>query len=453
MRACGSRCADVQVDKGHCGSCGNACEAYQYCEGGKCLPQYAGTKLFPMAMGTGRNIFDIAAVSSASSADDLFLLFASNGIRLSEPNATTLVNFDAGATVLARFDPEGVLIWARDLKSVFSAERVASRFALAKNSDVFVKFQWETAPSGPVAGTTVHSVARLSGNDAHPIWKSDLDPVCNNVVSIVHRPKPNDVVVVTELDFGNVCQVVDLGSSAQSYFRATVFSLGAAVGADEHTFWSWGAHGGTFQTNPWSTATWTVTSNPTSGGGYDAFIVGARDDGSTIGPWFSEGDYQPGFKIITEPSGDLIVAVDAWGYTTFNGGQLLAKGRGGVLVRLRHADGKVLWRTELPFGVAQLINLPGGRVGLLEEQPLGTADVPIRFHLYSVSDGVLSASVVAGGANPVSTNLDGTSVGVAAGGSDLFIVGTVGSPADFDPGKGEESLGNTPGLFISRYKF
>jgi hypothetical protein len=92
-------------------------------------------------------------------------------------------------------------------------------------------------------------------------------------------------------------------------------------------------------------------------------------------------------------------------------------------------------------------------VGLLEETSLGTSDVPIRFHLYSVGDGAHSASIVAGGARSASSSLDGTSVVVAAGAKNLFIVGTVGSPADFDPGQGAESFGETPGLFISRYKF
>jgi hypothetical protein len=153
---------------------------------------------------------------------------------------------------------------------------------------------------------------------------------------------------------------------------------------------------------------------------------------------------------------NFIVAVEAYGYTMFNGGQLIANSASSVLIRIQQTNGKILWRTVLPVSVAQITIVPNNRVAILEKRAdFGAGAGPYGIYLYSTIDGRSLSTLSTGLANPVPTSVEGNGgpVMMAAGTSDLLVIGAVVGAADFNPGAATDMKGSTPGVFISRYTF
>jgi hypothetical protein len=399
-----------------------------------------------------------ARVAKNSSQGDLFLLFEGKNTVLSDPTSTfqTIVNGPG----LARFSAQGDLIWGRNVVSLLSANNVSRTFALTSNLDIGVKYRRSYQPSGPVGPITYHSFARIGGNDPTVVWKVDSDSTTTAQIeyaqTIAYRQSKNDFIVVGSDEWGVAWQVE--GNSTEQSIKdlGAIYARGTTVGVDGSTLWTWGAHDGTMKLNPWSTQTWEGNSNPAMGGGYDAFIVGSKDNGTTVGPWFTEGDFGPTMLFAIEETGDLIVVVEAYGYTMFNGGQLIASSASSVLIRVRQTDGKILWRTVLPVPAAQIATIPGDRVAILEKRAdFGAGAGPYGIYLYSTVDGRSLSTLSTGLANPVPTSVEGNGgpVMMAAGTSDLFVIGAVVGAADFNPGSATDMKGSTPGVFISRYTF
>jgi hypothetical protein len=387
---------------------------------------------------------------------DLFLLFPSNSTTLSDVAATIRVNVDG--TALARFSAQGSLIWARNAVSLLSADSIAPTFAITDNTDVALKYSWTYQSGGPVGSVTKHSIARIGAYNGNLIWKSDIDATCQYPRDIEFRSMKNDFIIVENDEFGASWQVADNNSSPVATYLDVTYSLGAAVGSDGSTLWSWGAYAGALKLNPWSAKTWSMTSNP-QGGGYDVFIIGSKDDGTTIGPWFTEGDHGPYMQFVVDENGDLLIATETSGYTNFNGGQLLASVAGSVLFKVSQSDGKIIWRKELPAATGQIVLAPGNRIAVLEQgkTPGNVAPSTYVIDIYSRSNGEKLSSISAGLVNPVygplNNNYNGDSVVIAAGISDLFVFGGTVSAADFNPGTAVDTQGATPGVFISRYSF
>lgn len=147
-KRCNDSCVDTSTDKANCGDCGHACEGYQFCEGGRCLPTYVSTKLLaatePTVIG--------AAVARDKNVGDLIVEFSTGtvAVTLSPPGAERTSTVAPNRTALARYTPEGILTWGRDLANIVEGYQYASySFLLASNGDLILPYGRYIPGSGP----------------------------------------------------------------------------------------------------------------------------------------------------------------------------------------------------------------------------------------------------------------------------------------------------------------
>lgn len=442
-KLCGSGCVDVSTDKAHCGNCDNACEGYQFCEESRCLPTYVSTRLLaatdPTMIG--------AAVAKDKSKGDLILEFSTGttAVTLSPPGAERISTVEPYRTALARYTPEGTLTWGRDLANVVEGYKYANYpFLLASTGDLILPYGRDIPGTGPNPGYTVDEVARIGGYTPTLVWTSRL---LTHGSILVERPKMNDYLSMgAEPDrlgvHSSVSRIQDNGSSATATKLGGWYGFGAATDPVDSTLWTWNGYSGTNELNPWSAQTWLVLSR-------NLVLIGSRDDGSSIGPWSTEGDAGLStFSAVIESGGDLIGVAKTNGYVTFNGGQELSSAASVVLARIRPSTGQVVWRRELPNPARSLAIAPGNRILVLDILAWDTtAQVSCKISIYSASDGQQLSSLSAGACNLANAPL------MVSGVSELFLVGQVGAAIDFDPGPAADHQGTTPGVYISRFSF
>ena len=467
---CSSSCTNLQTDKSNCGACGTSCQSYQFCAGGACLPQYVSTKVLPtQSLASGSSVqIQSAAVETNKTQGDLLvqLSLADSTVTMSAPTDTSITQVSTStpsggsgytAIGLARYTANGTLAWGRDLLGVLGAtsqrgvdSTTVSPFVLNSTGDVMVAYYWQDPPpTGPARQTSQMYLGRVNSDNANLMWAAVYSASALDVTTIVPRSAKSDYVTFGVN--GEVWQVVENTSSESA--TATRLGVdnfsGALPDVNGATTWLYGfGYAGTFALNPWSTQTWNITSNPN--GGADAFIIGVKDDGTSVGPWMSEGDWGPQYRVAMDTAGDLLVAASSSGYTTFNGGQdFITKSTGGnVLVKIDHTNGQIIWRTELTTFPTMLTAVAGNRVVTMQQQldsstlaPIATA--PYQLDIYSTTDGTHLSSLSAGMMAQT----------IAAGTKDLFVLGTVSAASDFDPGTGVDSQGSAAGVYISRYSF
>jgi hypothetical protein len=322
------------------------------------------------------------------------------------------------------------------------------------NGDFAVGYPKYDPPTGPVAGTYALRVARIGGHTGNLVWEAKFPWSASSVSNLgldVLVPLSADQKIVsftTALNFtlgGSVCQTTDLGSSGVVTCPVTQnYMMGAAAGADGATLWSWGAYDDTVAAalNPWSSQTWQLTANNGQFVGGDGYLFGARDDGSTTGPWFTEGDYGVAMTLLVDSGGDLVVTAGSDGLVTFNGGQAFLPGSGLVLAKIDKMNGHILWATPLSVSPNELVVAPGDRIVTISQ---AGSDAPYVLTIYSGADGSILSSF--SGAGLVA---NGT---VACGNTEMYLAGAVTSPIDFNPGVATDTLGATPGMFVSRFSF
>jgi hypothetical protein len=165
---CGNACIDFATSKENCGSCGDPCEAYQFCSGGKCLPRYVSTRVQPVTSGGDAGEVAAAAVFTDGSQDDL-LLQLHGDLVLSAPGAS--MTNELHGSGFARYTPEGTLVWGRAEPALFGDQaRPASAPVILANGDFAVGYLQYDPPSGPVAGTYALRVARVGGHTGNLVW-------------------------------------------------------------------------------------------------------------------------------------------------------------------------------------------------------------------------------------------------------------------------------------------
>ena len=477
---CSGVCTNLQSDKANCGTCGTPCQSYQFCAGGSCLPHYVSTKILPTTSLASDSSVQIqsAAVETNKAEGDLLIqmLLTDASVLMSGPSDTTITQVSANtqtgytgyyASGLVRYTAGGTLVWGRDLLGVLgstSSRSVyapwVSPFVLNSTGDVMLAYDWEDPPpTGPVQQTSQMYLGRINSNNANLIWAAVYSTSATQVTTVVPRSAKNDYVTFGPApdEFhgfnGDVWQVVEntTSGSAAATRLGIDYSNGALPDVNGSTIWLYGfGYAGTFALNPWSAQTWNITGNPSQIGGTDAFIIGVKDDGTSIGPWMSEGDWGPQYRVAMDSAGDLLVAASSGGYTTFNGGQdFITSSSGGVaLVKINHTNGQIVWRTDISALPVQIIAAPGNRVVTMTQQLDSTTlaaipTSPYQLNVYSNTDGTLLSSVSAGMMAQY----------MAAGTTDLFVLGNVSAASDFDPGTGTDSQGTTAGVYISRFSF
>ncbi len=464
---CNGTCVNLQTDKNNCNICGVACESYQFCATGVCLPHYVSTKILPtaaLATDASQTIVSAAVETNKAQGDLLVhVLLTDSSVTFSSPTDTYTTSVSAGtpsassgyyAVGLARYTATGTLVWGRNLANVVSMSPGAmdpvgvTPMVLSSTGDIVLGY-WSSA--GPF------QLSRINANNASVTWSATYSssdsartvvPRFANNDYITFGPSPNSFTS----PYGAVCNVKDQAVSATESHISTVYSVGAAQGGDGATVWMWGGgawcYGGVFALNPWSAQTWPITGNPGQGQCDDAYIVGAQDSGATIGPWMSEGDWGPMYRVAVDAVGDLLIAASSGGYTTFNGGQDFLPSAGQVLVKVDHTTGNIVWRTPLTGLPTMITAAPGNRIVAMTQQvdansgaPIPTA--PFQLSIYAGSNGTLLSSF--------STGMMAQTV--ATGTTDMFVIGVASSAADFNPGNATDSQGNPAGVFVSRYSF
>jgi hypothetical protein len=457
---CSGKCVTTSTDKANCGACGTACESYQFCATSKCLPTYQSTRVQPLTSGSSGVTVVGGGVAKDKAQGDLVLQL-DGGVTLSAPGATFTSSIDGLGFV--RYTASGNLVWFRQSNQLFAGDSnshadATTPMALADDGDVVLSYSQYVPSGGPVAGRTDYLLARVgaySGDVLRSgVFVRGAGTNGGRLTKIVPRPGKSDFIAYLQAYTfqvgGPVYRIADSGSALTSSDLLTSnFIFEGTVGADGQTFWYWGGFDGVTEPvplNPWSTQTWKWAGNPFQFSGGDVYIVGAKDDGTTIGPWFSEGDYGALMHMVVDSAGELIVVASSSGYVTFNGGQeFFPDSAGGlILAKISHTDGKILWRTALAKASLpdRLVLLPGDRVVTTD---VVNSDGSYTLGIYSGTNGSLLSRI------PVSAKQ--TVQLMAAGKSDLFLVGSVSSSVDFNPGTAADNQGSTPGMFITRYSF
>lgn len=457
--ACGNACIDYSTSKDNCGGCGNACETYQFCSGGKCLPHYVSTRVQQVTSGGNPASVAAAAVFTDGPQDDL-LLQLSGDLVLSAPGAVMTATLSGEG--FARYTPDGSLVWSRSIDQLLggdsSTNLVSTSPVILENGDWAILYYKYDPPPGPVAGTYSMRTGRIGGHTGNLVWEAKFPWSSSNTsfgANVVVPLSATQEIISFAIAYpftigGTFCATSDLGTSGAVACPVTQnYMMGAVSGTDGATLWSWGAYdnGGTAALNPWSTQDWQLTVNPFQFSGGDGYLFGSRDDGTTSGPWFTEGDYGVTMKLIVDSAGDLIVAATSSGFVSFNGGQDFLPNGGVVLAKINRLNGHILWKTTISDSVdaylpEQLVLAPGDRIVTVGRE---SSDAPYVLSIYSGADGsFLSGFSVASVTD---------SVAIAAGKTEMYLTGSVSTPADFNPGEATDMLGATPGLFVSRFSF
>jgi hypothetical protein len=326
---------------------------------------------------------------------------------------------------------------------------VVSAIALTSTDDVMVGgVDAVTNASGTLINSNV--LLRLdSANFLTRKWGATY-PVGASAVQIFPRTPRGDYITVGFVpdEFhgitGQVVQVLENATTATTLGQ--YIDQAAALGSDKTTLWMSGGVAG--QTgligptllNPWST----TTTNLLAG---QSFIIGARDNGTSVGPWFTtNAAARPAslFKILVDASGDLIVLAVGGGRgdtgaVSLNGREILSLQDGASVFKVAAATGTVVWKTGLTAAAFPLLAIaPDGATVAVSSQ---TSTYGLT--MYSGADGTIPASFTG----------SGLAQAVVSGGNSLYVVGVVTGSADFNPGSRSDIQGNLPGVFVTRFSY
>lgn len=440
-------------------ACAAACESFQFCAGQTCLPSYASTRVIPATDQTNGSGQINSAVVLSNKAQGNIIVQLSGDLVLSDANAGVLATLTGVG--YASYTPEGNLAWYRSQTNLLKAVGRESALALLAPADFAVSYVKYDPPTGPVAGTYSFRTSRINGITGNLTWEAKY-PTTTNFGStgsryvILPRMAQGNLLTFQPLYPGTTpgtndfCTVTDNGTSGSVTCSGANYSFDGVSGTDGSTAWTWGApgsptEGGSYKLNPFASTAWPFAGNPYQQGGFggeDAFIVGIRGASTTIGPWMTEGDYGPGLLLAALPDGDLAVAASGNGYMTFNGDQSLLSKVGGVLFRLDTKTGQIVWRKPLSQTPDAVIAAPGGRIAVLN--PQSGSNNP-RVDLFDAATGSALSTL------PLPYALAHSVL--AAGQTDLFVLGDFTSAFDFNPGPGTDKPSATRGVYISRYSF
>lgn len=435
--------------------CASACASYQFCSSNKCLPTYASTRVLPTTdQMSGYGQINSAVVLTNKAQGDIIVQFSgsSSELQLSDPGASMLT-YLAGSGY-ARYTADGKLTWSRTIESLTGSTNVdrESAIALVPPTDFGVSYVKYEPPTGPTTGKYFYRVARINGNTGNLTWEAKY-PNTTNVSSrtlfLVPRPAQGDFITLypvlsRESGGGEACSVTDNGTAGSVTCSGSSYAIAAVPSADGTTAWIWGAPGatGSLPLNPLTMEKWAFTANPFQAGGEDAFILGVRGASTSVGAWMTEGDYGPRLALASLPGGDLAVTAEGNGFMNFNGGQSLLAQSGSVLFRIATATGQILWRTPLAQAPTSLIAAPGGRIAVLYR---AASSDPSSVQVFDSTSGALLSTL------PLPPSI--SQQVLAAGQTDLFVIGDYSSAFDFDPGSGTDKPSSTRGVYISRYTF
>ncbi len=407
------------------------------------------TKLLSLepAVGADQVFYALPAAIVASNGD----LFLQARIQGRITYSTTALGGSLGSTAeftdydVARMSASGVLQWARDMAFILGDRAnslYTSSISLASNDDVLVAYTRTDPPPPPPGTPTAQTrLGRIDGGNPTLLWEASYGNLAL-AGKVIARSARGDFLTVgfAPNQFQGCCdKVVQVSAGgATATILGDYYAYGALPGRDGSTVWMFGAYAGTLRLNPWSSMTWNVPANPNQLGLYDAFIIGAKDDGTNFGPWVTQGDIGPTLAgLVLAADGNPIISLGGSAPTRINGQDLL-QGEGRVLAKLNAATGALMWKTDTTDASGMLVATGDGSIALVSGSPSSVV------RLYASGDGVARASF----------QMPGTVHHVVAGSSDLFVVGVIQGSTDFNPGTAVDTQGTTaPAICISRFSF
>jgi hypothetical protein len=448
---CGTVCVDKNSDKQNCGGCGTMCETYQYCRSAKCSPTYEWTRVLPVNPLDASYGVHGAAVTST---DDIIVQVDLNGgsapttLTFSNPQETnTQVTTTNQTVAIGRVSSTNHLTYGQDLAYSFLGQSSGiqplsvSPLVVTANDDVVVGgVDAVTTATGTVVNSNV--LIRLdSANSLNRDWAAAYSNGAN-ALSIFPRPSRADYITLGQPpdEFhgvtGQVARVLEAATTATNI--APYLANAAALGADKTTLWFIGTGNGPTALNPWSP---TMTNLSTSA---QSYIIGAKDDGSSFGPWLTSGAPANLFKIAVDPNSDLIVVAGqggrgTTGAVTLNGQEILGAQDVVTIFKVRAANGSVVWKVPVPSSAFVPVTVGPDGAAIFVSPAAST----YALTMFADADGTIPASFTG----------SGTAQLVASGSKSLYILGAVRGSADFNPGSKSDIQGNLPGIFITRFSY
>ena len=456
---CGSACVDKTSDKQNCGACGIACEGYQYCRSAKCTPTYEWTRVLPVTPLDAISAIHGAAVTSAGDVVVQIELDAG-----SQPATVTFSNaLETSSQVttmyqtvaLGRLSSDNHLLYGQDLAYSFMGQtsgiqpNSVSPLVVTANDDVVVGgVDAVTNASGTIVTSNV--LVRLdSANSLNRKWAATYATgVSAN--RIFPRPTRGDYITVggSPDEFhginGQVASVLEAATTATTI--TPYLDNAAALGADQTTLWLVGGNygqaglSGPTQLNPWSA----TTTNLTNG---QSFIIGAKDDGSSFGPWLTtNAGTRPAnlSRVVVDPNGDLIVVAvgaggGASGAVTLNSKEIIGAQDSVTIFKVTAATGTVAWKVPVPSSAFVPVAVAPDGAAIIVSPSTSTYSLS----MFADADGTIPASFTG----------SGQAQAVASGPNSLYILGVVTGSADFNPGSKTDIQGNLPGIFVTRFSY
>jgi hypothetical protein len=456
---CGAACVDKNSDKQNCGGCGTTCESYQYCRSAKCSPTYEWTRVLPVSPLDA--IYQVHGAAVTSTDDiivqvDLSAGSSSTTLTFSNPQETNAQVTTMYQTVaLGRVSSTNHLTYGQDLAYSFLGQSSGiqttsvSPLVVTANDDIVVGgVDAVTNASGTVVASNV--LVRLdSANSLNRKWAASYSNGATPNLILPRPPRGDYVTVGPSPDefhgiTGQVSRVLEAATTATNI--SSYLANAAALGADKTTLWLIGGNygqaglSGPVALNPWSP----TTTNLTNG---QSFIIGAKDDGSSFGPWLTTNSgTRPAnlSRIVADPNGDLIVVAvgaggGATGAITLNSHEIIGAQEAVTIFKVTAANGGVAWKVPVPFSAFVPIALAPDGAAIIVSPATST----YALTMFADADGTVPASFTGSGGAQV----------VASGPKSLYILGVVTGSADFNPGSKSDIQGNLPGIFITRFSY
>ena len=456
---CGTACVDKNSDKQNCGGCGTACEGYQYCRSAKCTPTYEWTRVLPVAPLDATSQIHGAAVTSAGDIIVQIDLLAGSQpatVTFSNPQETNAQTTTMYQTVaLGRVSSTNHLLYGQDLAYSFMGQSSGiqttsvSPLAVTANDDVVVGgVDAVTNASGTIVTSNV--LVRLdSANSLNRKWAATYASGVSANRIFPRSPRGDYITVGGSPDEfhginGQVARVLEAATTATTI--TPYLDNAAALGADQTTLWLIGGNygqsglGGPTQLNPWSP----TTTNLTNG---QSFIIGAKDDGSSFGPWLTtNAGTRPAnlSRIVVDPNGDLIVvAVGAGGgdsgAVSLSGAEIIGAQDSVTIFKVTATTGTVAWKVPVPSSAFVPVAVAPDGASIIVSPSTSTYSLT----MFADADGTIPASFTG----------SGQAQAIASGSKSLYILGVVTGSADFNPGSKTDVQGNLPGIFITRFSY
>ena len=456
---CGTACVDKNSDKQNCGGCGTTCETYQYCRSAKCSPTYEWTRVLPVTPLSATYQVHGAAVTSTDDVIvqvDLYGASSTSTVTFSNPQETSAQVTTANQTVaLGRVSSTNHLTYGQDLAYSFLGQSggiqttSVSPLVVTANDDIVVGgVDAVTNASGTVVTSNV--LVRLdSANSLNPKWAASYSNGEQPVLIFPRTPRGDYITAGQSPDefhgiTGQVSSVLENATTATDI--APCLANAGALGADKTTLWLIGGNygqaglSGPTALNPWSP----TTTNLTNG---QSFIIGAKDDGSSFGPWVTTNSgTRPAnlSRVVVDPNGDLIVvAVGAGGGSTgavtLNSQEIIGAQETVTIFKVTAANGSVAWKVPVPFSAFVPVAVAPDGASVIVSPATST----YALTMFADADGTIPASFTGSGAAQL----------VVSGTKSLYILGAVTGSADFNPGSKSDIQGNLPGIFITRFSY